>query len=348
MLTLDPTRFRRPKNKAPTRHLYLANCGQQCGDTAEEVLRRLREGQAEEEEVVALHLGPGVTYASFVHPTAAARAKAQLEFESDHAWRVKFAELEDEVREVSGVLLPSSVESTAHVEVPGVHVVTDFVSEMEAQELLLQIDQRPWNTSIKRRVQHYGRAFDYAKLMIADPGTVPEMPDFCQPLLQRLEQTALMPHRIDQLTVNEYEAGIGIAAHVDAHSAFEDTIAAVSLHSGIVMEFRKPEPDSSGKVSMGKHHRMAPATPSAVELTKNVWLPPNSLLIITGEARYAWLHGIAWRKTDCVEEGKVIPRQRRVSLTFRRARGTPCACPWPTMCDSQTPEAHGLPSRIAQ
>ena len=34
-------------------------------------------------------------------------------------------------------------------------------------------------------------------------GTVPEMPDFCQPLLQRLEQTALMPHRIDQLTVNE-------------------------------------------------------------------------------------------------------------------------------------------------
>lgn len=29
--------------------------------------------------------------------------EAQLEFESDHAWRVKFAELEDEVREVSGV-----------------------------------------------------------------------------------------------------------------------------------------------------------------------------------------------------------------------------------------------------
>lgn len=28
-----------------------------------------------------------------------------------------------------------------------------------------------------------------------------------------------------------------------------------------------------------------------------------SRLIITGEARYAWLHGIAWRKTDCIEEG---------------------------------------------
>ena len=31
-------------------------------------------------------------------------------------------------------------------------------------------------------------------------------------------------------------------------------------------------------------------------------------LIITGEARYAWLHGIAWRKTDCLEEGTMVER----------------------------------------
>ena len=31
-------------------------------------------------------------------------------------------------------------------------------------------------------------------------------------------------------------------------------------------------------------------------------------LIITGEARYAWLHGIAWRKTDCLEEGTMVGR----------------------------------------
>jgi hypothetical protein len=29
-------------------------------------------------------------------------------------------------------------------------------------------------------------------------------------------------------------------------------------------------------------------------------------LIIRGEARYEWLHGIAWRKTDCVDEGSSV------------------------------------------
>ncbi len=38
---------------------------------------------------------------------------------------------------------------------------------------------------------------------------------------------------------------------------------------------------------------------------------------------------------EICDRGEVIPRQRRVSLTFRLARGKPCKCPWPTMCDSQ-------------
>merc|ERR1719277_657478 len=79
---------------------------------------------------------------------------------------------------------------------------------------------------------------------------------------------------------------------------------------------------------------------------KSVWLPANSLLLLTGEARYAWQHGIAWRKTDCLAPGEVVPRRRRVSMTFRTARFRPCACQWPMMCDAQNPEAHILPSRV--
>lgn len=52
--------------------------------------------------------------------------------------------------------LPSSVASTAHVEVPGVRVVEDFISELEETTLLAKIEQMPWDERIKRRVQRLG------------------------------------------------------------------------------------------------------------------------------------------------------------------------------------------------
>merc|ERR1719401_180619 len=118
------------------------------------------------------------------------------------------------------------------------------------------------------------------------------------------------------------------------------------------MELRRPHLGSGGgKVSVGKHHRLAPPPPQNDEdeavLQKNIWLPANSLLVLRGEARYAWQHGIAWRRTDHLADGEVVPRTRRVSLTFRKARfAGPCTCSWPAMCDGQNPEAHVLPSRL--
>merc|ERR1712039_897122 len=154
------------------------------------------------------------------------------------------------------------------------------------------------------------------------------------------------PHPVNQLTVNEYQPGVGIASHCDAHSAFEDGIVALTLGSGIVMEFRRPRLDSGGKISVGRHHRLAPPPEESIQavVQKNVWLPPRSLLVMSGEARYAWQHGIAWRKTDCLVTGQPIARSRRISMTFRAARHEPCCCAWPAMCDGQNPEAHALPS----
>ena len=339
IFTLDPNSFCRPKGRQSTRHLYLANCGRGLGESTDTVLAAV---QAADAEVTGLCVGDGgVSYVSL--PDACAAEKVKVHLEASTKWVVRFADLASET--TSGVLLPGSVEATEHIEVPGVQVVNDFITDEEASMLLTEIDARPWDTSIKRRVQHYGHAFDYATLKIAQPGTVPAMPAFFAELMARLTGSGLMPHAVDQLTINEYEPGVGIAFHVDAHSAFEDGIAAITLGSGIVMEFRKAD-ESSGKLSMGRHHRMSPPQPGA-EVSKNVWLPPKSLLIMTGEARFAWQHGIAWRKTDCLKKGQVVPRSRRVSLTFRRARrGQPCECRWPALCDSQNPEAHATPTRV--
>lgn len=44
------------------------------------------------------------------------------------------------------------------------------------------------------------------------------LPPTAQQLLQRLEQ--LLGVQFDQLTVNEYQPGVGLSSHVDTHSAF--------------------------------------------------------------------------------------------------------------------------------
>ena len=67
---------------------------------------------------------------------------------------------------------------------------------------------------------------------------------------------------------------------------------------------------------------------------KSVYLPPRSICIFAGESRYAWTHGIACRKVDLVD-GVLVGRSRRLSLTFRKIRHTPCPCPYYFYCDSQ-------------
>lgn len=344
---LDPSEFRRPREKRPTRHIYLANCGQGCGDSTQSVLEVL-DTAVPGTVVEGLHVGTaGVSYASLATAEEAEHICGRLA-EIAPRWVVRFAELPAESQRAP--LVPSSVASTAAVDVPGLELLPDFVSEAEAHELLAAIDACPWDTSIKRRVQHYGHAFDYARLAIAEniAAAPPQLPEFSAGVVQRLTNLGRLPHVVNQLTVNEYLPGVGIASHCDAHSAFEDGIVALTLGSGIVMEFRRPETDStSGKISVGKHHRLAlPPHSENHAPHKNVWLPANSLLIMRGEARYAWQHGIAWRKTDCIDDGQTIVRGRRISLTFRTARHRPCDCQWPLLCNSQNPSTHVLPSRL--
>ena len=48
-----------------------------------------------------------------------------------------------------------------------------------------------------------------------------------------------------------------------------------------------------------------------------VWLASRSIVVLSGEARHDWLHGIPARKSD-EWDGQKHERQRRVSLTFRK------------------------------
>uniref|UniRef100_F7GQ66 tRNA (carboxymethyluridine(34)-5-O)-methyltransferase ALKBH8 n=1 Tax=Macaca mulatta TaxID=9544 RepID=F7GQ66_MACMU len=122
----------------------------------------------------------------------------------------------------------------------------------------------------------------------------------------------------------------GIPAHIDTHSAFEDEIVSLSLGSEIVMDFKHPD---------------GTAVP--------VMLPRQSLLVMTGESRYLWTHGITCRKFDTVQASEnhksgiitsdvgdltLSKRGLRTSFTFRKVRQTPCNCSYPLVCDSQRKE----------
>ena len=212
----------------------------------------------------------------------------------------------------------------------GLKLILNFVTQAEESVLLDTLSANTWDCTIARRTQHFGNRFDY-KTKVAN-GPAEPLPEWLRPLCLRLGELDIgLPWgcETDQVTVNEYVAGMGIAAHVDTHSAFWDGIVVISLGSGCVMQFSR----------CGTNESEASAK-------ENVFLPSRSLLILLGESRYAWTHAIPCRKWDVVD-GEWLPRSRRISITLRRILHSSdgCSCSFPRCCDSRALKLN-LPERI--
>lgn len=171
--------------------------------------------------------------------------------------------------------------------IQGLALLEELITEDEERQLLSHIDASEWNTSLKRRTQHYGYEYNYTSKDALKPTT--PIPEWCTFLIDRLDLSV----RPDQMIVNEYNPGQGIAAHIDHPRVFGDTIVSVSLGSPVIMDM----------------------TLKRDGLHEEVTLPRRSALILKGDARYKWYHGIAARRSD-----HGVERQRRVSLTFRKMK----------------------------
>lgn len=177
--------------------------------------------------------------------------------------------------------------------IAGLTYISDFVSEQESTDLLATIDSLEWNLSLKRRTQHYGYTYDYTKKTIDVSMSLGPLPGWLDPLVTKLQES-IFTQPIDQVIVNEYLPGQGISRHTDCVPCFGETIASLSLGSTCAMEL---EHFTSGKKGA-------------------IMLAPRSLLVLSGEARYDWMHSIPARKHDFLGDVE-ITRERRVSLTFR-------------------------------
>ena len=170
----------------------------------------------------------------------------------------------------------------------------DYITPDEEASLTGHIDRQPWSTELLRRRQWYGWAYDDTTLGRADDYQPQPMPDWLKPFAERLSKDGYFPAPPDRALINEYHPGQGIGAHKDRDADHIRRVAILSLGSPIVMDFTRPG------------HAM-----------RSYYLRRRSLLIMQGEARDLWLHGIAGRLSDRVG-GLVLPRTRRLSITFRR------------------------------
>jgi alkylated DNA repair dioxygenase AlkB len=173
--------------------------------------------------------------------------------------------------------------------ISGLAYIENYITSEEEARLIDLVDQEPWITDLQRRVQHYGYKYDYKKRLIDHLAYLGPLPDWLGALSQRLYTEKIFDEQPDQVIVNEYLPGQGIAPHIDLGSCFAGVICSLSLASRCVMDF------------------------THISLAHSLTLDPRSLLVMSGEARYKWKHGIKPRKSD----NKIL-RARRISLTFRK------------------------------
>ncbi len=193
-------------------------------------------------------------------------------------------------RDVSGKLGLQEVE-----DVPGLKIFEGFLTQEEQDNCVSRVDAvaDQWLNDLSRRVQHYGWRYDYKARAITPDMRIGALPGWLSRLAQKLyEETGQFDRVPEQVIVNEYLPGQGIATHID-HPGFGPTVCTISLLDDWEMDFSKNWKDKS------------PAL-----------LPRGSGVLLTGDSRKVWQHGIAPRRSEPLDNGR-RDRRRRLSLTFR-------------------------------
>jgi alkylated DNA repair dioxygenase AlkB len=174
--------------------------------------------------------------------------------------------------------------------IDGIRYVPGYLDQETHDRLLAAVDDHRWQTSVDHGVQVYGYSYDHR---LGAAYCIGPLPDWAAAVAQRLHHDGYAARMPNQLVANEYRPGAGIFDHQD-QAVFGDVVISVSLGSTCVMRFTRPDRDGC----------------------EELLLEPKSLLVLSGEARWRWKHGIPGRASD-VWDGRAYVRSRRVSLTFR-------------------------------
>src|SRR5947209_1127658 len=129
-------------------------------------------------------------------------------------------------------LFPHAVTTADVPPIPGLRYLPEYVSAAQERALAEAIDGLPWNTQWHRRRQPYRAGYGTG-------GAAPPIPDWGRRLADGLFEHGVTAEPFDQMLVNEYLPGQGIAPHRD-YAPYGRTVASLSLLSPCVMDFRHP------------------------------------------------------------------------------------------------------------
>ena len=182
-------------------------------------------------------------------------------------------------------------------DVPGLYYIDNVFNDTD--ETIKALDICTWvpltNSRNSRLVQHYGFKYNYTTYQINEP--CDPIPPFLIKYRELLHDICLQldlinsSYQFNQCIVNNYTQGQGISAHIDVKK-YGGVIGCFTIGCGATMIFEKDD------------------------VTKEIYVKPNSLYIMSEDARYIWKHSMVGRKTDIVDNIK-MDRGRRISITFR-------------------------------
>ena len=165
----------------------------------------------------------------------------------------------------------------------GLTIIDNYIDTKTHDDLIVNINNSYWNKSLSRYTQHYGYTYNYTSYGIEQSAPIPDW------------ISSLFPNKsYDQCIINRYLPGEGIGFHIDSHM-FDDEICTLSIGSKCIMYFTKGDN------------------------VKQVILKPCMLLIMKGDARNDWKHGISARKSDLLS-GFRKKRKTRYSITMRNIK----------------------------
>jgi len=216
----------------------------------------------------------------------------------------------------------------------GIKIIENFVSEDEEAELIKNLDLLPWSVSQSgRRKQNFGPKANFKKRK-AKVGSFEGFPKVTKFIQDRFSSVPILEDykTVEQCSI-EYtpETGACIDPHIDDCWIWGERIVQLNLlsssyltcapYSGTKTKYNLPDVDtyprvvdSNDVVTFNPFKSKLDSEPYVFEnaykdadVALKIPLPPRSLLIMHGQARYEWEHAIL--RSDV--------HQRRIVIAYR-------------------------------
>ena len=182
----------------------------------------------------------------------------------------------------------------------GLYYIPNYLTKAELTKIKKELtNSEKWygisGNPKSRKVIQYGYSYSYAYDRTGVE-KIDDMPEIFSKLItkdkvNKAVKNEVMTDEMEQLIINEYLPGQGIAFHTDHEKYFGPVIVCITVGSGISIDFVHRYDDTKKYTQ---------------------YVEEGSLYIMSGDARYKWKHGIAQRISDNDKE-----RGIRWSLTYR-------------------------------